>query len=298
MKRIALGTVEIGMDYGIPSDAGHRRPEAAEAIRFLNNALDLGVTFIDTARVYGNSEELIGEALETRRAEYVLTTKLEPIRLEDLDDDAALRAKVRGSVQESLRRLRTDYIDVLMIHSASRELIARGGNLREMLRELQSEGVARSIGASVYEDAGLTAVECGGFDVVQIGYNALDRSAETAMLPEAEARGIRVVARSVLLKGALTPRYRSLPVELADLQRAAGELDALAHAAGVTLVELAYRYLLSENVLALCGTARVEELREVVTFAERGPLDAALVAEIRRVEVVDRRMLNPGNWPF
>ena len=295
---IALGTVEIGMDYGIPSGTSSLRPDEAAAARFLNEAVDLGVNFIDTAQVYGRSEELIGEALKGRRHEYLLATKLVPIGPADLDDESLLRSKVRGSVASSLRLLQTDYVDVIMLHSATLAVIERSETVLPFLRELREEGRARYIGASVYEDAGAAAVACGGFDIVQIGYSALDRSPEQAMLPLAKKRGVGVVARSVLLKGALTPRHTSLPEELLPIREAAGQLDLLARQAGITLVELAYRYVLSKAVVPLCGTAHIGELKEVFDYGQRGPLSDDLVAAIRGVQVADRRLLHPGNWPF
>ena len=295
---IALGTVEIGMDYGIPSDMRSQRPDEAAATRFLNDALDLGVNFIDTAQVYGRSEELIGEALKGRRREYLLATKLTPIGAVDLNDSRLLREKVRASVANSLRLLKTDYVDVIMLHSATLAVIERAEMVLPFLRELREEGIARYIGASVYEDAGVAAVACGGFDIVQIGYSALDRSPEQAMLPLAKKRGVGVVARSVLLKGALTPRHTSLPEELLAIREAAGQLDLLARQAGISLVELAYRYVLSEDVLPLCGTAHLGELKQVFDYGQRGPLSDDLVAVIRGVQVSDRRLLHPGNWPF
>lgn len=295
---IALGTVEIALDYGIPSDEGHRKPSTSEAIRFLQEAIDAGVNLIDTAQAYGNSEALIGEALGTRRHEVVLVTKLTPIAASELENEGALQAKVRTSIQESLQRLRTDHVDVLMLHSATLELIEKGGMLLHMLRDLQAEGLTHYTGASVYEEAGPAAVGCGAFDVIQIGYNVLDRSPEVAVLPMARQRGVGMVARSVLLKGVLTPRYALLPKELQSLQEAAIRLEALASQAGISLVELAYRYVLSENVLALCGTARMEELNSVIEYAKRGPLDGELLSQIRQIQVSEGQLLNPANWPF
>lgn len=76
VSEISLGTVELGMDYGIPVQGEQRRPSEADAARTLNCALDLGVNLIDTARAYGNSEAIIGRALKSRRNEYILATKI------------------------------------------------------------------------------------------------------------------------------------------------------------------------------------------------------------------------------
>jgi aryl-alcohol dehydrogenase-like predicted oxidoreductase len=294
---LGLGTVEIGMDYGIPTDGHHLRPAEQDAIRLLNEALDLGVNFIDTARVYGTSEEVIGRALEHRRKEYVIATKLAPVRVEDLQG-SGLRDQVRSSVTESLRKLRTDWIDLLLIHSAPAGVLENADELLSFMDELRQEGKVRYIGASVYEEAGPAALRRGGFDCLQIAYSALDRSPEEVTLPLAVRTGVGIVARSVLLKGALTPRYIDLPEQLSELKKAAGALQDLAGDVGMTLPELAYRYVLESDVVALCGTGRLEELRSAVEYVERGRLDAELISRIRQIEIEDRRFLNPGNWQF
>jgi 1-deoxyxylulose-5-phosphate synthase len=292
---IALGTVELGLDYGIPADGGHLRPAEPEAIRLLNHALDLGINFIDTARAYGNSEELIGKALHHRRGEYLLATKLCPLQAKDLDDPN-LEERIRASVETSLRLLQTDHIDLLMIHSAPIELIAGVEPILETLHAMQRAGLVRYVGASVYGEAGSTALKHGGFDCLQIAYNALDRVSETGLLPAAASKGIGIVVRSVLLKGALTSRHRDLPPSLHVLKQSVQALETLAHAAGMSLPEIAFRYVLGADVIALCGTARCEELQAAVEYANRGPLTPDLRNEVAKIELAEPKWLNPGNW--
>lgn len=294
-SEIALGTVELGMDYGIPSHGQHIRPSEADAIQLLNEALDLGVNFIDTARVYGNSEEVIGKALKNRRGEYILATKIGPFDVRDLEAPA-LRDHVWKSVETSMRMLKTDYLDLLMIHSASVEIIRKADELLEVLNAMRQQGHVRYVGASVYEDAGPEALRRVEFDCLQIPYNALDRVAEKTIFPSAAEKGVGIVVRSVLLKGAITSRYRELPDDLSELKAAAASLEHLARTAGMSLPEMAFRYVLSFDVIALCGTARREELRSAIEAVNRGPLDAELITQIREIDVVDRRLLNPGNW--
>lgn len=294
-SEIALGTVELGMDYGIPTDGGNLRPTEADAIRVLNNALDLGINFVDTARAYGNSEELIGKALRHRRRDYLLATKLCPLSASDLEAPG-LSGRIWESVKTSLRMLQTDYVDLLMIHSAPMEVIQRADAILETLHAIQQAGLVRYVGASVYEDAGPAALERGGFDCLQIAYNALDRMPEKALLPTAAQQGVGIIVRSVLLKGAITLRYRDLPESLSSLKDAVHALDILAQAAGISLPELAFRYVLGSDAIALCGTARSQELQSAIEYVSRGPLDADLIDEIRKIEIAERKWLNPGNW--
>jgi aryl-alcohol dehydrogenase-like predicted oxidoreductase len=170
------------------------------------------------------------------------------------------------------------------------------GEVLEVLAELRKEGCLRFLGASVYgEEAALAAIESDHYDCVQIAYSLLDRRPELRVMPAAEASDVGIVVRSVLLKGALTPRYRLLPGNLADLKRAAHQMEELA---GNRLPELAYRYVLAHPATdtALVGTGRVEELEAAVRFARLGPLPDEILSQIRLIDVEDVSQLNPGNW--
>ncbi|MCX6621082.1 MAG: aldo/keto reductase [Acidobacteria bacterium] len=297
VSEVSLGTVEIGLDYGIDAGGRARRPAASDAARLLNRALDLGVNLIDTARGYGEAEAIIGQALEGRRKEFVLCSKVLPRENENLPP-AELREKLRESVHTSLRLLRTSELDILMIHSPPAQVIVRG-EVAAILEELRGEGKVRWVGASLYgEQAATEALRSGRYDCLQVAYSALDRRLEKEVLPAGESQGIGVVARSVLLKGILTPRYHHLPESLARLREAAAGLDALANANGMSLPELAYRFVLSHSIpqTALVGASSVEELEAAVRFAEAGPASAELAARISGFAITDEQLLNPGTW--
>lgn len=294
-SQVGLGTVELGLDYGIRTDDGHRKPNESAAIRLLHEALDHGIGFFDTAHAYGTSEEIIGKALSGRRDAFTLATKIAPFPSAQLSAQD-LRAHVDASIQASLSALRTDCIDLLMLHSATIELLQRIDPIAEALRQWQRRGCVRCLGASVYDDAAAAALQCGAFDCLQIALNALDREAEQTTLPAAAAQDVGIVLRSVLMKGILTPRYHSLPADMDPLRHAVHALDHLADSAGMSLTELAFRYSLHCNAVVLTGTARSQELHDAIRFANQGPLDADLVTAIRAIEVRDRALLKPANW--
>ena len=296
VSRIALGTVELGLDYGIAGAGDHRRPDEAAAATLLNHALDIGVTFIDTARMYGEAEAIIGRAIGHRRSEYVLASKVAtPVALRG----AEAREHVGRSIETSLAALGTDHIDLMYSHSATVDEIAQG-DVYAALDEARQAGKVRAVGASTYgEAAPLAAVKHGGYDCIQVAYNLLDRALEVEFLPAAQAANIGVVARSVLLKGALTHRYAYLPEVLADLRAASAHAQALAAGAGMSLPEAAYRYVLAHPAIssALVGTARADELAETVGWAEAAPLPDILLAALRQITLADPRQLSPANWP-
>lgn len=299
VSEISLGTVELGMAYGIDPKGIDARPDEATAASVLNRALDLGINYIDTARLYGASEEIIGRSLRSRRNEYVLASKVPLFADEGLCGEA-LKRRITGSVHESLSALATDVIDVMMLHSAP-SVRSVPPEFREVLEGFRQQGAIRYLGVSVYgPDEALAAIRCGWYDCVQIAYSMLDRRPEEKVLPAAVEEDIGIVVRSVLLKGVLTHRAQLLPDALASLREAAGKLEALAAKAGISLPEMAYRYVLAQPAAhtSLVGTSRIEELEAAVAYADRGPLPADLVEKVREVAVADEAQLNPANWPI
>lgn len=297
VSEVGLGTVELGLEYGIPEGEAPRRPSREDAARVLNQALDSGINFIDTARAYGASEEIIGWALASRRRECILASKVLCSGCEG-QGRAEMRTYVANSVRQSLAALQTDVIDLLQLHSVSAEAIRRG-EFVGILEELRTAGSIRYLGATTYgEETALAALEDGRYDCIQIAYNMLDREAEARILPLAQAKDVGVVARSVLLKGALTHRYRHLPAHLEELKSAASRLLAIARAESSSLPEFAYQFALAQPAVStlLVGTAVVDELKAVIDYCGRGPLTAPWEAQVRQVALEDTRQLNPGNW--
>lgn len=298
VSEISLGTVEIGMPYGIAENGTAPIPDEATSARLLNYALDQGINYIDTARAYGESEGIIGRALRHRRHEFVLASKVLSHYSENLTE-GQLRDLIGTSLNESLRLLQTDCIDVMMIHSRVLE-VRQNDTVFQTLQEFKQQGKIRSIGASVYGDeAALAAIEHGGFDCLQIAYSLLDRRPEAEIFALAQQTGVALVARSVLLKGALTERYQYLPNGLDKLKAVIRKVDEFARQEGVTLPELAYRYAVSHRMpqSVLVGTGSIDELKQVIEFAARGPLSEDQISRVRSIPMPEAHDLNPGNWP-
>ena len=298
ISEIALGAVEIGMKYGIVAAGDAEQPDYASAEWLLNRALDLGINFIDTARTYGDSESFIGRALSARRNEFILASKV-PAFQDQGSGGSILRQRVVASVKKSLRELRTDVIDLMMIHSGTAETI-RDGAIASTLSELRDSGWIRTIGITVYgNEAAMLAIASAAYDCVQIAYSVLDRRPEQNVLAAAQEHDIGIISRSVLLKGAISHRIRHMPVALSGIAAAVGKLETLLGREVESLPELAYRYVLSHPVpgTALVGTARVTELEAAIRFADRGPLSESMLSSIRSLPMLDPFLLDPSNWP-
>jgi aryl-alcohol dehydrogenase-like predicted oxidoreductase len=226
----AIGGNRYGNSYGPTDDA--------ESLRAVRRALDLGCNFFDTADVYGHghSEEILGEALEGRRHEVILATKvggnfynrdvhpllrdrvaqaagvpfdrISPDALLPVTHDATFTASyVRFALAMSLARLRTDYIDLLQLHNPPQPQIS-ALETYGVLEDLKKEGLIRAYGVSVHSpEEGLAAIQSTMPDTVQLVYNLARREAEAAFFPAAQAANVGVIAREPLANGFLAGRY-------------------------------------------------------------------------------------------
>jgi len=149
VSELSFGGVEIGIPYGIGIQSQAEMPTLAEAAALLQAARDGGINFFDTARAYGRSEEIIGQALSARRADVIICSKCSHFpRCEgQLPGNGEMAAIIRRSLQQSLDALRTDYIDVYMLHSASADIVEHPA-VMECFQELKQQGVIRATGAS------------------------------------------------------------------------------------------------------------------------------------------------------
>ena len=281
VSELSLGTVELGLDYGIDAT----RPSEDEACDLLHYALNRGINLIDTARAYGDAERIIGRALKNRRHEYVLIGKVLP-------------SEVRSQVETSLATLQTDHIDVMLIHCRAAPTSPDSETFEE-LDKLRQAGKIRFIGSSVYgPEAATAAINSGWSDCIEVGYSVLDRRIETGVLALAESKDVGVIARSVLLKGSLSKRYLLLPEALHSLKECIRRLAQIAGSPS-RLPELAYRYVcggpLPHSVLV--GTASRAEIDACIRYLERGPLSPEEIRAVQSIRLEDERWLNPGNWP-
>jgi aryl-alcohol dehydrogenase-like predicted oxidoreductase len=273
-----------------------------QALALVDRAFDLGITFVDTANVYGRgaAEELLGEALAGRpRDSYVLATKLFfPMS----DEDRGLsRAQVTKQLDASLRRLRVDHVDLYQAHRFDPETPLE--ETMEALSRAVAAGKVRYIGFSEWSaDQIRQSLELEGARFVssQPQYSILWRAPERDVIPLCAANGISQIVWSPLAQGVLSGKYRpgqAVPKDSRagsekmgwamgrflrdDVLRAVARLEPVAEGLGLTMAQLALAWVLrQENVsAAIVGASRVEQLDENAA-ASRIELDAATVAAI------------------
>ena len=301
VSALALGTVELGIDYGLRVPGAHGRPTAADASRIVHAALDRGVDLIDTAPAYGEAEALLGRALEGRRDRVVLATKV----LTQAADGVALEGQalarhMRESLDTSLRLLRTDRVDLWQIHRVDDALFAQADTVAEAFAAAKRAGKARFVGASTYGvDPPLKALASDLFDTLQVGYSVLDQRQADHCFSLAATKGVGIIARSVLLQGALTERGDYLPDPLTPLRERSRQFRRLAAKAlpDWTPAQVALAFALNQSHIGsvLIGVRSAEELEENLRAAETPPAAGALDG-LLDLRLDDADQLDPRWW--
>jgi aryl-alcohol dehydrogenase-like predicted oxidoreductase len=297
LGRTGLEVTALG--YGAMELRGEPRGPAVsddDASRILNAVLDSGINFIDTSPDYGNSEEHIGRSIAHRRGEYFLASKCgcivgaPPAPAGQRNPHVFTAENVRAGVEQSLRRMKTDYLDLVQFHiSPSRTELEEQGALEE-LKKLQAEGKVRFLGMSGTLPNLRQHISMGVFDEFQIPYSALEREHEAA-IAEAAAAGAGIVIRGGVARGAPAEWDRArqgLPVK--DRWEGA-KLDDLLD--GMSRMEFTLRFTLSLPELAttIVGTRNPAHLQENLDAAAKGPLPSDVYDEAKR------RLADAGSKP-
>jgi aryl-alcohol dehydrogenase-like predicted oxidoreductase len=312
LGKTGLRVSELSMGGLFVASFAAEREEARRAVR---RALELGVNYVDTAPGYYNSEEVLGYALEGVTQPYFISTKLggrpQPFHPQN-------KAELRQSFEESLRLLKRDSVDILMIHEPDRpgqydwysDHEKFTGPVVELLGELKSEGLIRFCGlggTTVYELPHI--INTGMYDVVltAFNYSLLWQEALIEVLPAAKKQGMGIVIGSPLQQGALSRRYDdevnggarwlSSP-RRAQYQKLYAFLDEL----GMSIHELALRFVISNPDISttLMGARSVAEVEANVKAVEAGPLSAEILAHIQEIAamVPFRPFEEPFGLPF
>ena len=281
VSEIGFGGVEIGLEYGIQVGGQSNCPEQSQAIRIVQRAVELGINVIDTARAYGESEAIIGLALRGCREPVVIMSKLAAI--DPTLTGSPLTQFMQQSLEDSLRALRTDVIDVYQIHSASAEVMKRGEILDNLAR-FQAAGKVRFLGATIYtEEEATAALDDDRVDVIQVPYNLLDPSMDDHVLPRAEKQEVAVVARSVLHRGVLTSKGANGTAAERKLYNTASGLKFLFDEQSSSMPHVATRFVLSNSRIgcALLGMDSLEQVEHNLQFSGADPYDAEVVRRVR-----------------
>jgi aryl-alcohol dehydrogenase-like predicted oxidoreductase len=308
MEKRRIGSLEVPVvGLGCNNFGWRIGPEESAAV--VDAAIDAGVNFFDTADVYGEgkSEEFLGRALGTRRSEVIIATKF-GIKMGPFEGGAK-PAYVRHAVEESLRRLRTDYIDLYQLHKPDRE--TRMADTLGALDDLVRAGKVREIGCSNFNADEVREAESAArpsgarYVSVQNDYSLMKRDPEQGVLAECERAGIAFIPYFPLANGLLTGKYRLGQPVPEDSRAKAGfgpkvfteenlavveKLIQFAEGRGYTLLELAISWLACRPAVAsvIAGAKTAEQIRAnakaadwKLSDAEMAEIDGILRKQVR-----------------
>lgn len=197
---LGLGTVKLGRDQGVKYPSGFQIPDDDEARMLLKLSRNLGINLIDTAPAYGRSEERLGPLLRGQRQEWVIVSKVGEEFADGQSQHDFSAEHTRRSVERSLQRLETDFIDLVLVHSDGNDLmILDQCEVYQTLAELKREGKIRGFGFSGKTvEGGLKALEQG--DCAMVTYNLNERG-EQAVIEYAAAHGKGILVKKALASG-------------------------------------------------------------------------------------------------
>lgn len=286
MSRLALGTVQFGLPYGIANQAGQVTHDKGKAI--LQLAAGNGINTLDTAIAYGASEQRLGEI---GIQDWQIVSKLPAIP----DDRADTRQWVAEAVDGSLQRLNINRLYGLLLHRPQQLLEKNGDHLYRTLQQLKQDGLVQKIGISIYDPSDLDAI-CGRFqlDLVQAPFNILDRRLiDTDWLSRLEEQGTELHVRSVFLQGLLLMSSTNRPKKFARWDQLWSDWGIWLTINRLTPLQACLLYALSFPQVSkvIVGVDNQRQLKEILV-ASVGALPKIPVG----LRTSDLDLINPANW--
>jgi aryl-alcohol dehydrogenase-like predicted oxidoreductase len=290
--RLGLGTASLGLDYGISNRSGKTPP--SEAGRILGKAWEAGIRVIDTAAHYGDSEEVLGRWLP-RDHGFRIITKVPAFRKERFD--AQDGGRLREIFLSSLRRLRQERVEGLLLHNPDELFLLGGEVLFNAATSLVSDGLVAKVGVSVYTKRQIELVLAHyPISLIQVPVNIFDhRLIESGALTELHHRGVEIHVRSAFLQGLVFMDPTVLPPYFESLQPLLSNFHVELKRKGLTPGKAALAFLrrIEEIHCILIGVNTAEQLEANI----RDYQDAASVElDFGRFKVEDEKMINPNQW--
>ena len=285
-QKLVLGTVQLGMKYGLANTAG--QPSKEEAFRMLDTAFEGGINTFDTASVYGSAEALLGEWIKARAAKGTVrvVSKGTPENFGEME----------AEILASLKSLNLESLDGYLLPSQA-DMFAN--ERLEALRHVRDMGLAAHVGVSVYEEhEALRALEA-GLDYIQVPYNALDQRLDRAdFFDRAKERGVTVFARSPFLQGLLLMQPEALPTHLSAARPHLDRFIQLSRQYGLSQLEAALLFSCGSRAQhVIFGAESQTQVAQILSIVERKEIPVDLLKEIRKsFQNVERNIIDPRLW--
>ncbi len=293
MKRLVLGTAQIGLDYGIINNVG--MPSYAQAVEIVSCAWENGIRAFDTAQAYGQSEKTLGRIFR----ELNISSKVKVITKIDPKIDMGDSIKVRQSVENSLTLLGCEKLEGIMLHEES-NLDHWHQGLDQTMIALMDNNFTRSIGVSVYHpEFALKAMDIPEMNLIQLPFNLLDNRFEKAGIFKKAGKFRKTIyTRSVFLQGLILSGPNQIPDHLKSVKPIVRELEKIADHFKLSRAELAIGYAKSAyaDTRVLFGAETSDQVLQNLKMWNR-VYPEGLVEKIQnKFGAVDERIVNPARW--
>jgi aryl-alcohol dehydrogenase-like predicted oxidoreductase len=303
MAKVALGTVQFGLDYGITNN--HGKPSLQNVEEILKLARQKNITLLDTARAYGSAESVIGELAPGNSSWAKIVTKLPPLLKGSSFSEATSEnpiSELRLAFEMSLSSLQRSQVTGLMVHQSADLLSSFGCQIWDFLNELKDQAKVKLIGASVYSpDEAEALMSKYNLDIIQLPANLYDgRFHKTGMLRQLKSAGVEIHLRSLYLQGVLLTQPDELPAKLAKLrkrhERLYQEIKSLELSPATACLSAYLNHADIDYVVIGCqNKLQLERLIEIAAVAEN--IDSE-TAEALRLDytIDDATIINPTLW--
>ncbi len=287
---LGIGTVQLGMDYGISNQEG--QTDQAEAQRILEVAVKNQIRLIDTASSYGISEEVLGKIL-LDDYDFHIVTKTPAFSKPEITADDARR--LEETLHRSLARLKCSSVYGLLIHVAD-DLLANGGVLlMEKMSDLKQAGLVEKIGVSVYTAQEIDKIMAKyRLDIIQLPINVLNqRLLHSGHLSKLKQAGVEIHARSVFLQGLLLMDVTQIPAYLKPVKGHLKNYHDFIRQKGFTPLQAAWGFVMGLDAvdIGICGVNNARQLEEICANAR--PITDI---DFNRFAVSEEAILNPAKW--
>src|SRR3989338_9886929 len=296
ISKMVLGTVQLGLKYGINNS--HGQPSREEALGILERAYEQGIRMCDTAFSDGDAEEIMGEFITRRKlnGQVQIISKLEPNCVSEGSENVL--SIVENGLRTSLRRIGREYIDGYLLHTSSyifREEIVNA------LHQCKANGLVKNIGVSVYEEAeALAASQSPFIDYIQIPYSVFDQRLDhTDFFNLAKANGKKAFARTAFLQGLIFMAEEKIPERLSEVKKHLRILDDIILRYGLSRLQAALLFPLSKSEIEyiVFGVDTMEQLNNDIDAVSSLAPNPECVAELQKhFSRMEKSLVFPSLW--
>lgn len=294
ISEMTLGTVQLGMNYGINNKDG--KPSADTASEILKTAQKCGITSFDTAAAYGDSEEVLGEYFSRGGDKRAIVTKLHF----ECEDKSTLFDILAKKAKESAERLKLERLPFLMLHN-EKYIKKYGSAVTDALVKLKKEGLAENIGASFSDKSELSALcDTDAFDCIQIPLNLFDnKELRDGTVKRIADCGVTVFVRSIYLQGLFFIDPEKLPEKLRKAREPLAEIRKTAEENGMSVARLALSFIRSFDGIGsiVLGSETPAQVAENAALFSEGIISESIGNRILEIsENIDPLVNRPWEW--